>query len=229
MVLSCNIFFQGLSDTAFFLVQTWCFYHKKIVTWKLQHFYHKEVMMLSFFHGWEIIVESVNLTQMSKQKIIITMMENNYFLIGISEKWDRAPGTRDSGLIRGTWVPGERSQVEVPGSRVPCMGPASWVPGPGSHFSGISFLYQNTELKNDVLLIFMLLLYIIARNEEFQIIDKNCTQENVKCHNSTLTRMNRNWTGKLRVFSVKVRIKYINQYKFAISCCGIMKATILLC
>ena len=128
MVLSCNIFFQGLSDTAFFLVQTWCFYHKKIVTWKLQHFYHKEVMMLSFFHGWEIIVESVNLTQMSKQKIIITMMENNYFLIGISEKWDRAPGTRDSGPIRGTWVPGERSQLEVPGTRVPCMGPASWVP-----------------------------------------------------------------------------------------------------
>ena len=38
--------------------------------------------------------------------------------------------------------------------------------------------------------------------------------------------MNRNWTGKLRAFSVKVRIKCINQYKFAISCCGIMKATI---
>ena len=29
-----------------------------------------------------------------------------------------------------------------------------------------------------------------------------------------------------RVFSEKVRIKYINQQKFAISCCGIMKATI---
>ena len=113
------------------------------------------------------------------------MMENNYFLIGIPEKWDPAPETRDSGPIRGTWVPDERSQVEVPGSRVPCM-------SPGSHFSGIPFLYQNTELKNDVLVIFMLLLYIIARNEEFQIIDKNCTQENVKCHNSTLTRMNRN-------------------------------------
>ena len=28
----------------------------------------------------EIVVESVNLTQMSKQKIIITMMENNYIL-----------------------------------------------------------------------------------------------------------------------------------------------------
>ena len=52
MVLSCNMFFQGLSDTAFFLVQTWYFYHKKVVTWTLQHFYNKEVMMLAFLHRW---------------------------------------------------------------------------------------------------------------------------------------------------------------------------------
>ena len=37
----------------FFLVQTWCFYHKKVVTRKLQHSYHKEVMMLSFLHRWD--------------------------------------------------------------------------------------------------------------------------------------------------------------------------------
>ena len=35
------------------LVQTWHFYHKKVVTWKSQHFYHKEVMMLSFLHRWD--------------------------------------------------------------------------------------------------------------------------------------------------------------------------------
>ena len=36
----------------FFLVQTY-FYHKKVVTWRLQHFYHKEVTMLSFLHRWD--------------------------------------------------------------------------------------------------------------------------------------------------------------------------------
>ena len=35
--------FKGLSDTVFFLCKH--FYHKKVVTWKLQHFSHKEVMM----------------------------------------------------------------------------------------------------------------------------------------------------------------------------------------
>ena len=37
----------------FFLVQTWYFCHEKIGTWKFQHFYHKEVMMLSFLHRWD--------------------------------------------------------------------------------------------------------------------------------------------------------------------------------
>ena len=35
----------------FFLVPNMIFY-KKVVTWKLQHFYHK-VMMLSFIHCWD--------------------------------------------------------------------------------------------------------------------------------------------------------------------------------
>ena len=36
-----------------FLVQTWYFYHKKVVTWELQHFCHKEVIMLSSLHRWD--------------------------------------------------------------------------------------------------------------------------------------------------------------------------------
>ena len=55
MVLSCNhvTCFSKVYRILFFLVQTWYFYHKKVVTWKLQHFYHKEVMMLSFLHLWD--------------------------------------------------------------------------------------------------------------------------------------------------------------------------------
>ena len=44
---------RPLSDTVFFLVQTWYFYHKKVVTWKLQHFDGKEDMVLSFLHRWD--------------------------------------------------------------------------------------------------------------------------------------------------------------------------------
>ena len=36
-----------------------------------------------------------------------------------------------------TLTPGEGSQVDGPGSRVPGMGPWSRIPGPGSNFSGI--------------------------------------------------------------------------------------------
>ena len=166
--------------------------------------------MLSFLHRWDCCWKCQFDTDVKTENYNHHDGEQLFFNRYTGKV---GPGTRNSRLGTHTWD----------------LGPRWKVPGGGSHFSGISFLYQNTELKNDVLVIFMLLLYIIARNEEFQIIDKNCTQENVKCHNSTLTRMNRNWTGKLRVFSVKVRIKYINQYKFAISCCGIMKTTILLC
>ena len=41
----------------------------------------RNIHQVRYYHFFivEIVVESVNLTQMSKQKIIITMMENNYF------------------------------------------------------------------------------------------------------------------------------------------------------
>ena len=40
------------------VAETWSqwlssFYHKKVVTWNLQYFYHKEIMMLSFLHRWD--------------------------------------------------------------------------------------------------------------------------------------------------------------------------------
>ena len=54
----------------FFSYKHGFFYHKKVVTWKLQYFYYKEVMILSFLHRWQHF-ESVNLKQMPKQKIII--------------------------------------------------------------------------------------------------------------------------------------------------------------
>ena len=48
-----NMLCQGLSDTGFFSYKYDIFYHKRVVTWKLQHFYHKEVVMLSFLHRWD--------------------------------------------------------------------------------------------------------------------------------------------------------------------------------
>ena len=55
---------------------------------------------------------------------------------------------------------------------------------------------KSQSKKKDVFAIFKSLLYIIAKNEEFQILfDKSCTQENVKYHNSKqrkFTWMNRN-------------------------------------
>ena len=41
----------------FFHGQTWYFYNQKVVTWKLQHFYHKEVMMLSLLYHWELLLK----------------------------------------------------------------------------------------------------------------------------------------------------------------------------
>ena len=64
--------------------------------------------------------------------------------------------------------------------------------------------YKKVHIKTqskmkDVLVIFILLLEM--KNSKF-FFDKNCTQENIKCHNWTwrkLTWMNCNWTGKLQV------------------------------
>ena len=55
-----------------------------------------------------VIVESVNFIQMSKQKIIIIMMENSYVIIkkyiskGIAEKWDPRPRTQNLGSLSET-------------------------------------------------------------------------------------------------------------------------------
>ena len=51
------------------------------VTVNVLHNNTSSEMLCYHFFIVEIIVESVNLTQMSKQKIIITMMENNYFFL----------------------------------------------------------------------------------------------------------------------------------------------------
>ena len=60
---SCNMFSQGFSVIVFFLSQTWYFYHKKL-------FYKTHHMRYYNFSIAEIFVESVNLIQMPKQKII---------------------------------------------------------------------------------------------------------------------------------------------------------------
>ena len=114
MNLSCNMFFQVLSDTAFFLVQTWYFYHKKVVTWTLQHFYKKEVMMLAFLHRWDYCW---------KCEFDTDVKTENY-----------------------------------------------------NHHDGEQLLFykkahiKTQRKKKDVVEIFIILYYIIARNEEFQFI-----------------------------------------------------------
>ena len=47
MVLSCSehVFPRFIWYCFLFSDKLWYFYHIKVVTWKLQHFYHKEIMM----------------------------------------------------------------------------------------------------------------------------------------------------------------------------------------
>ena len=44
------IFFNKFYLCCFFSRTNMIFNHKKVLTWKSQHFYHKEVIMLSFLH-----------------------------------------------------------------------------------------------------------------------------------------------------------------------------------
>ena len=73
-----------------------------------------------------------------------------------------------------------------------------------NHHDGEQLLFykkvniKTQSQKKDVLVIFILL----QETKNSNLFDKNCAQENVKCHNLTwrkLTWMNRNWTGKLQV------------------------------
>ena len=61
--------------------------------------------------------------------------------------------------------------------------------------------------KKDVGVVFILL----QETKNSNLFDKNCTQKNSKCHNSTwrkLTRKNRNWAGKLLVTLLAASISW---------------------
>ena len=105
----------------------------------MQHFYHKEIMTLSFLHRWDYCW---------KCEFDIDVKIENY-----------------------------------------------------NHHDGEQLLFykkvhiKTQSKKKDVLVIFILL----QETKNSNLFDKNCAQENVKCHNLTwrkLNWMNRNWTGQ---------------------------------
>ena len=68
MVLSCNMFYRCFEKLLHKNYNNIQIYHKEVST--------NQVRLYHYFLV-KIIVKSVNLTQMSKQKIFITMMANN--------------------------------------------------------------------------------------------------------------------------------------------------------